>query len=180
MKLHLVPSLLLAVAAASCASTTASLSSVGDTKAAESGMASLKALAGTWAGTVDMGGQKTTMESHWRVTAGGTAVEETLFAGTPHEMVSVFHRDGSRLLMTHYCAAGNQPRMRCVSPAADTAAGKFAFEMQDITNLASPDALRMQHATFEVLPTGELRETWTAVANGKADHTVEFTFSRRP
>lgn len=169
----------LAFLAASCAVTHTDFSSVGDAKAAESGMLCLRSLAGTWVGMTENAGQKTTMESHWRVTAGGSAIEETLFAGTPHEMVSMFHRDGSNLVMTHYCAAGNQPRMRCTSSAAAAAAGKLEFTMTDVSNLASPDALHMAKATFEVLPNGDLRETWTAMSNGKPDHVAEFTFSRK-
>ena len=47
----------------------------------------------------------------FRVTAGGSAVEETVFPGTEQEMVTLyFVRDG-RLQLTHYCMAGNQPHM---------------------------------------------------------------------
>ena len=45
-------------------------------------------------------------------TAGGSAVQETQFPGTPMEMVSVYHLDGADLVMTHYCVLGNQPRMK--------------------------------------------------------------------
>ena len=47
-----------------------------------------------------------------KVTAGGSAVHETLFPGSAHEMVSVYHLDGADLVMTHFCALGNQPRMK--------------------------------------------------------------------
>ena len=46
-----------------------------------------------------------------RTTGGGSAVTETLFPGTAHEMMSVYHMDGDDLVLTHYCAGGNQPRM---------------------------------------------------------------------
>ena len=51
--------------------------------------------------------------STYRVTAAGSAVMEVLFPGTDHEMVTVYHQDGDDLILTHYCAAGNQPRMKC-------------------------------------------------------------------
>src|SRR3989304_768334 len=44
-------------------------------------------------------------------TDGGSAILETLFPGTPHEMVSVYYDDGGKLGMTHYCMLGNQPQM---------------------------------------------------------------------
>ena len=37
---------------------------------------------------------------------------ETVFPGSPHEMVTVYHADGPDLVLTHYCMEGNQPRMR--------------------------------------------------------------------
>src|SRR5690348_2757738 len=67
----------------------------------------LKSLAGDWMGK-GPGGQEITM-LRFRVTAGGSALEETEFPGTDHEMVTVFHMDGDRLALTHYCHLGNQP-----------------------------------------------------------------------
>src|SRR5262245_869312 len=80
--------------------------------AAEAGLERLKKLAGTWV-AADAAGQPTDqVVSVLRVTAAGSAVVETLFPGQAHEMVSVYHRDGKDLVMTHYCALGNQPRMK--------------------------------------------------------------------
>ena len=50
------------------------------------------------------------------LTAGGTAVmgEDKMGA---EEMLSLFYVDGDRLLMTHFCPSGNQPRMQAtISP----------------------------------------------------------------
>jgi hypothetical protein len=41
----------------------------------------------------------------------GTAVMETI-GDQATQMVTLYHPDGSNLLMTHYCSMGNQPRMR--------------------------------------------------------------------
>jgi hypothetical protein len=72
----------------------------------------LKRLAGTWVAAGEDGKPTDQVVSVIRVTAGGSAVHETLFPGQPHEMVSVYHRDGADLVMTHYCMLGNQPRMK--------------------------------------------------------------------
>ena len=48
----------------------------------------------------------------YKLTGAGSALVETQFPGTGHEMVSVYHLDGDDLRMTHYCAAGNQPRVK--------------------------------------------------------------------
>ncbi|MCK7511304.1 MAG: hypothetical protein MZV70_49445 [Desulfobacterales bacterium] len=47
----------------------------------------------------------------YRITANGSVVLETLFPGTDHEMLTLYHLDNDRLGLTHYCAMGNQPRM---------------------------------------------------------------------
>ena len=82
----------------------------------------LKSLEGTWTGRsgwdegADKGAGEVTVI--YKVTAAGSAVQETLFPGTPHEMVTMYHMDGADLMLTHYCAAGNQPRMK-LEPSAD-------------------------------------------------------------
>src|SRR5436853_7010664 len=76
------------------------------------GLERLKKLAGTWVAADKDGKPTDQVVSVIRVTAAGSAVEETLFPGQAHEMLSVYHRDGADLVMTHYCALGNQPRMK--------------------------------------------------------------------
>jgi hypothetical protein len=80
----------------------------------------LKGLAGTWSGPVGtVDGPKGTVR--YEVVSGGSAVMEVLFPGDPHEMRSMYHLDRGDLVMTHYCSAGNQPRMR-LSKTGSTAA----------------------------------------------------------
>jgi hypothetical protein len=76
------------------------------------GLERMKKLAGTWV-IADADGKPTDqIASVIKVTAGGSAVQETLFPGQPHEMLSVYHCDGADLILTHYCMLGNQPRMK--------------------------------------------------------------------
>ncbi len=72
----------------------------------------LKALAGTWEGDAEdgSGGGKATVV--YRVIARGSVVMETLFAGSDHEMVSLYSVAGNELQMVHYCSIGNQPHFR--------------------------------------------------------------------
>lgn len=72
----------------------------------------LKSLAGTWVEADAEGKPTEKVFSVIRVTAGGSAVHETIFPGGDMEMVSVYHMDNDDLLMTHYCMLGNQPRMK--------------------------------------------------------------------
>ena len=71
----------------------------------------LKALAGQWT----MIGGDGSVAVTYRVTAGGSAVIETLFPGAAYEMVTVYTIDDGALVLTHYCAEGNQPRMKAVT-----------------------------------------------------------------
>jgi len=72
----------------------------------------VKKLAGTWVEADKEGKPTDKVVSIVKVTAGGSAVQETLFPGQPHEMLSIYVVDGSDVVMTHYCVLGNQPRMK--------------------------------------------------------------------
>src|SRR5438046_8519487 len=102
----------------------------------------MKKLAGTWL-LADSDGKPTDqVASIIKVTAGGSAVHETLFPGQPHEMVSVYTVDGSDLIMTHYCVLGNQPRMKAdpKSPA-----NQICFQFAGGSNL-DPQKDKHMHA----------------------------------
>ena len=87
----------------------------------------MKQLNGNWEGKID---GKPLLVS-FKVTAGGSALMSEIH-GMGEDMVSMFHPDGERLLMTHYCAAGNQPRMQgTASPDGKT----ITFNFIDGTNI---------------------------------------------
>src|SRR5580700_11113984 len=68
----------------------------------------LKKLAGDWVEVGKDGKPSTTVLTSIRVTAGGSAIHETIFPGTDKEMVTLYHLDGDDLILTHYCVLGNQ------------------------------------------------------------------------
>ena len=90
------------------------------------GMAKMKSLIGTWVKVDDKGDPTDEVVSVIKLTAGGSAVQETLFPGQPHEMVSMYTVDGDNLLMTHYCMLGNQPQMKA-DPKSPANQLKFDF-----------------------------------------------------
>ena len=55
-------------------------------------------------------------------------MQETLFPGTPNEMISMYHLADGQLVMTHYCAMGNQPRMKLDAQASTPDKLVFAFD----------------------------------------------------
>lgn len=168
-----------------CQTFTASSESADDSFTASNAdvqMRRLKKLEGTWIGTAANGEEKNPVESRWRVTAAGTAIEETLFFGSTHEMVSLIHRDGPQLMLTHYCSAGNQPRLRAEQNPArvlETGPMTIAFDFVDATNLKSQNDMHMGHLQLRMDSNDELHESWTAYVNGKPDHTAEFAFTRK-
>src|SRR5690242_19181389 len=70
----------------------------------------IKALAGEWEGTAHVpDGKGFPATATVRVVSAGSAVMMITGPGTPHEMVTMFHRDDAALVATHYCSAMNQP-----------------------------------------------------------------------
>ena len=134
----------------------------------------LKGLEGNWAGKNSQG---QTIQVTFRLTAGGSALMSEILEPASEkrgaeDMISMFHMDGERLLMTHYCAAGNQPRMKLVA-----AYGKaVSFDFMDGTNIGAGDG-HMQHVTITVPDADHHVEEWTFLDHGKEMKEV-FTLER--
>ncbi len=126
---------------------------------AQKSFTQLKSLTGAWEGKTPDG--KTLLVSY-RETAGGSALMSEIHGD--HGMISMFHLDGpDKLLMTHYCAAGNEPRMQAsASPDGKT----ITFTFFDGTNIA-PGAGHMQRMVLTVLDDNHHTEDWTFIAQGK-------------
>ena len=123
-----------------------------------------KALAGDWVAAEDGEmAKKGDLVSRYAVSAGGTAVVETVFPGSPHEMVTVYHLDGPDLVLTHYCMEGNQPRMR----ARKTSGARLEFAFEGGTNIDPKRDRHMNSAWVELLGADEIRSEWTELAEGK-------------
>ena len=99
------------------------------------------------------------------VTGAGSAFVSTLAPGTPHEMVSVYHRDGNDLVMTHYCAAQNQPRMRAKAVAGNV----IAMDYDGGTNVDPAKDVHIHAVKIELLGPDEMRETWIGWKGGKPE-----------
>src|SRR5262245_21532733 len=135
-----------------------------------------KGLEGTWVAAEDGPMvKKGDPVATYHLTGGGTAVVEELFAGSPHAMTTVYHRDGADLVLTHYCMSGNQPRMRAKSTEGATVS--FAFDGG--TNLDPARDEHMHAATFTFLSADEIRSTWVEHADGKPKTTVSMHLTRQ-
>ena len=95
--------------------------------------ARLKTLVGEWEADTQMG----KVHVSYELIAGGTSLVEKESGEKMPAMLTVYYLDGDRLLLTHYCMAGNQPRMQARAFNPET--GEVAFEFLDATNLTPGD-----------------------------------------
>jgi hypothetical protein len=134
----------------------------------------LKTLAGTWEGRVTtdpkdagMGDNADTLVS-LRVTSRGNAiVHEMKAAGKADDPtrydhpVTMLYMDGDRLLLTHYCDAGNRPRM-VATASPDGKKVEFAF-----LDLSGGNQYgHMYHAVFTIIDANHHTEDWTYMMPG--------------
>jgi len=131
----------------------------------------LKTLAGSWDGKSSDG---MPLNVTFEDTAGGSALLSQVHGHGADNMISMIHLDANRLVLTHYCSIGNQPRMAATaSPDGKT----ITFDFFDATNLASPDAGHMQRVVIAIVDANHHTEEWTFVDHGK--QTKEFWDLRR-
>jgi hypothetical protein len=135
----------------------------------------LKQLAGDWQATAGDGkGARTRFE----VIARGSAIVETYSdpkMGAGGEMVTVYHLDGPRLVLSHYCIAKNQPRMQLAS--YNPASGEMTFEFLDATNLPS-GAGHMHRAQYTIEGPNRFTTIWDFVKDGKTAFTEKQQFTK--
>jgi hypothetical protein len=135
----------------------------------------LKKLAGDWVEVKD-GKPTDKVLTSFRVTSGGTAIQETMFPGTDKEMITMYHLDGADLILTHYCVLGNQPRLRA-EPGKEV--NKIVFKFVGSTNLKSPDEHHMHQATFNLESKDRFTAEWVSCMDGKTCHQVSLTLARK-
>lgn len=135
----------------------------------------LTTLVGEWEGVYETPDGKTlkgTLEV--RMTGDKSALMHLMERDTPHEMITMIHPDGKRILATHYCAAHNQPRMALV-PSKNP--NEVAFDFVDGTNIAPGDG-HMKSVTFRFVDADHHVAEWSSVGgDGKATGAV-FKYTR--
>ena len=131
----------------------------------------LKTLAGSWEGHV------TTVPPHaeiegklmqvtLRVTSMGNALmHEMTGPGRPDDPITMLYLDGGRLMLTHYCDAGNRPRMTGkMSPDSKS----VEFDFLDVAG--STQYGHMHHAAFTVVDANHHMEDWIFMQGDKPVH----------
>ena len=130
----------------------------------------IKKLEGTWSMP---GPDGKPMNITFKPTAGGSAVIETMFPGSKEEMVNLYTADGDKILVTHYCALGQQPRMKQAATDDKT----IKFEFVDGGNIESRDDAHMDSVALTI-DGDTLTETWSFYSGGKVVDTKTFDLKR--
>jgi hypothetical protein len=139
---------------------------------AEAAFARLKTLVGEWEATTNSG----KVHLSYELVSGDTALLERESSETMPSMVTVYYVDGGRLLLTHYCMIGNQPRMQV--KAFNTDSGELDFQFLDATNLASAGAGHMHNAKLRIVDNSHLVSEWQFYENGKPKMTESAQYTR--
>ena len=133
----------------------------------------LKTLAGSWQGSgMGIGAVNLTI----RATSTGHAVlHEVTGAGRPDDPITMFYVEGERLLLTHYCDAGNRPRMEGkLSPDGKT----IDFSFVDISG--GTQRGYMSRAVFNIVDADRHTEGWAYVLpDGRQVQTPVVEFTRK-
>jgi hypothetical protein len=132
----------------------------------------IKSLAGDWEGK----GPKGTFQVSYKVISNGAAVMESMNAGGHDNMVTMYYRDGSSIMLTHFCMADNQPRMKTSNSMGADNTLRFAFV--DATNVASPSAGHMHQLVLGIPDAEHITQEWTWMENGKPE-VEKFTLERK-
>ena len=135
----------------------------------------LKGLEGRWTGkSLKEGGHKGLFE--YRVIAGGSVVEERTFAGTPMEMVTLYHFDGTELVASHFCMLGNHPRFTAANSAGEN---KLEFDCAGLpVNADSHDAPHVHSFQIEKAADGTVQVQVDILQNGELV-AEQFTLTRQ-
>jgi len=92
-----------------------------------------------------------------RVTSMGNALmHEMKMPGQSDDPITMLYLDGNRLMLTHYCDAGNRPRMVAkTSPDGKT----VEFDFLDVAG--GSEHGHMHHVVFTMIDANHHTEDWT-------------------
>jgi hypothetical protein len=103
----------------------------------------------------------------------GTALQERMGVQGEMEMVSIYHMNGPKLMMTHYCAMNNQPRFE--GTFSDNA---FRFNYLDATNLTDANAPHISGLVLTIKDADHMSQAWST-NNSAMDKGMTVDFTRK-
>ena len=139
----------------------------------------LKTLAGSWEGILTTNPPTPEVEGKhaqatMRVTSMGNAiVHEMKIEGRQDDPITMLYLDDARLMLTHYCDAGNRPRM----VARSSADGKTVeFDFLDVAG--GTQYGHMHHALFTFIDPNHHIEDWTYMSPGDKPVQAHFDLKK--
>lgn len=131
----------------------------------------MRSLEGSWTGHVvgDLPSMKAVPAwLEYETVSDGRAVLERLGFGPKttkarrDAMVSMYHQETDQLMMTHYCSANTQPRMRTRTIPADMSI--FQFHFVDSTNILNASMMNIRHVILRFPAKDRLIQEWQSHA----------------
>ena len=110
------------------------------------------------------------------MSSNGSVVREIMLPGTPHEMTNMYTMDGSTLVLTHYCAMGNQPHMRA---QAEPGSKSIRFAFDGVSNLQKEHDGYMGSMTLTFVDKDHINAAWSHYSSEKEPGTTTFELTRR-
>jgi hypothetical protein len=137
----------------------------------------LKTLAGNWervGDDHDHGGESKAVI--FKVTAAGSSVMETIFPGESSEMISMYHKDGDSLLLTHYCALQNAPIMKFQKSDRP---GEIKFVFHGGTNFDPKTDTHVHEGVMRIKDANTIESNFVAYSDGKPGATPKGVLKRK-
>jgi hypothetical protein len=175
MGFHVLAAISLAVVALAPAAGAAAPNEAG-APAGRAAFERLKALVGSWEAE-SPGGRRVRLT--YELAAGGSVLVERYTAGDlpgGETMLTTYYLDGERLMLTHYCVAGNQPRLR--AERFDPGAGELEFEFAGASNLPDPNAGHIRRAKFRFEDADRFTGEWEWFEKGRLAKTEVLRYRR--
>jgi len=143
----------------------------------------IKGLVGEWEAREGTAYGGRPIRVSYKIVSNGTGVMETYFqVGVDMiDMVTVYHLDGDKLMMSHFCAVNNQVRLRA-EPVLE--AGKdLRFSFVDATNLSASNKELMNGLVITFQDRDHVTQRWSwRLTNDKGesvDKKAVYSFVRR-
>jgi hypothetical protein len=135
----------------------------------------MKKLLGSWEGTSKMHSDKDQrITVDYALMSNGSVIVETLFKGTPDEMVTTYYDRKGKLSLTHYCAVGNRPLMELISGNDNEL--KFDFSAEN--DIDPKTEMHMHALTITFVDENSIRQDWMSYTNGQPAETASFNFTK--
>ena len=134
----------------------------------------LKTLAGHWEGSAPMGDKNMPIVVEYKITGNGSAIVETLWPGTPQEMVSAYYDRDGRLAMTHYCSLGNRPQM-ILKKSTDH---EIHLDYTTSRGINPRKDMHMHSLALTFVDPDHIKAAWGSYAGGKSAGVHAFELTR--